>query len=141
MEVKIGQLRAVIDVGEDRVRELLEITVTDKSRAARQALHTAEEELEEAKDSLRLLIERRDTLTSINVKLRLAAVEKALTAETIDTKEANKALRGAVRKMVMKPAEGALEVHWHHADEPQQVAFITSRFDWGANQIEEATDQ
>ncbi|MGY3610082.1 MULTISPECIES: recombinase family protein [unclassified Bradyrhizobium] len=133
MDEKIGRLHAAIDGGEDRVRELLEITITDKSRAARQALHTAEQELEAAKETLRRLLERRDTLTSTNVKLRLAAVEKALTAETIDTEEANKALRGAVRKMVMRLAEGALEIHWHHADEPQQAVFITSRFNWDAN--------
>jgi DNA invertase Pin-like site-specific DNA recombinase len=139
MDEKIGQQRAAIDAGEDRVRELLEITITDKSRAARQALSNAEQELEEARDSLRLLMERRDTLTSTNVKLRLAAVEKAFAAEPMDTEGANKALRGAVRRMVMRPAEGALEIHWHHADEPQEVAFITSRFDWEADQIETST--
>ncbi|MGO4509002.1 zinc ribbon domain-containing protein [Bradyrhizobium sp. 2TAF36] len=141
MDEKIEQQRVVIDAGEDRVRELLELTITDKSRAARQALNTAERELEEAAENLRKMLERRDTMTSTNVKLRLAAVEKAFTAGTIDTEEANRALRGAVRKMVMRPAEGALEIQWHHADEPQEVAFITSRFDWDANQIEETAEQ
>ena len=69
MDERIGQLHAAIDIGEDRVRELLELTITDKSRAARQALHTAEQELEAAKATLRELQERRDTLTSTNVKL------------------------------------------------------------------------
>lgn len=141
MDEKIGQQRAAIDAGEDRVRELLELTITDKSRAARQALNTAERELEETTESLRKMLERRDTMTSTNVKLRLAAVEKALTAETIDTEEANRVLRGAVRKMVMRPAEGALEIYWHHADEPQEVAFITTRFSWDANQIEKHTEE
>jgi DNA invertase Pin-like site-specific DNA recombinase len=136
MDEKIGQQRAAIDAGEDRVRELLELTITDKSRVARRALNTAEQELEETTESLRKMLERRDTMTSTNVKLRLAAVEKALTAETIDTEEANKALRGAVRKMVMRPQEGRLDILWHHAEEPQEAVFITSRFDWGANQIE-----
>jgi DNA invertase Pin-like site-specific DNA recombinase len=136
MDEKIGQQRAAIDAGEDRVRELLELTITDKSRAARQALNTAEQELEETAESLRKMLERRDTMTSTNVKLRLAAVEKALTAETVDTEEANKALRGAVRKMVMRPQEGRLDILWHHAEEPQETLFFTSRFDWDANQIE-----
>jgi DNA invertase Pin-like site-specific DNA recombinase len=139
MDEKIGQWRTAIDAGEDRVRELLELTITDKSGVARQALHTAEQELEAAKETLRELQERRDTLTSTNVKLRLAAVEKALTGGPMNTEEANKALRGAIRKMVMRPAEGTLEIHWHHAEEPQGVVFITSRFDWGANQTAEAT--
>lgn len=136
MDEKIGQQRAAIDAGEDRVRELLELTITDKSRAARQALNTAEQDLEETTESLRTMLERRDTMTSTNVKLRLAAVEKALTAEPMDTEEANKALRGAVRRMSMRPKEGRLDILWHHADEPQETVFITSRFDWGANQID-----
>ena len=59
----------------------------------------------------------------------------------MDTGEANKALRGAVRKMVMRPQEGRLEIHWHHANEPQETVFITSRFDWDANQIEKNTEE
>jgi len=49
----------------------------------------------------------------------------------------NKALRGAVRKMVMRPQEGTLDIFWHHANEPQETVFMTSRFDWDANQVEE----
>ncbi|MGY4605233.1 DNA invertase Pin-like site-specific DNA recombinase [Bradyrhizobium sp. USDA 4474] len=141
MDEKIGQLRAAIDAGQDRARELLELTITDKSRVAKQALNAAEQELEETTESLRKMLERRNTVTSTNVKLRLATVEKAFTGGTIDTEEANKALRGAVRKMVIRPAEGALEIQWHHADKAQEVAFITSRFDWDANQIGEAPEQ
>jgi hypothetical protein len=59
----------------------------------------------------------------------------------MDTEAANKALRGAVRRMVMRPQEGRLEIHWHHAEEPQETAFITSRFDWDANQIEKNTEE
>jgi len=62
-------------------------------------------------------------------------------AEPMDTEEANKALRGAVRKMIMRPAEGTLQIHWHHADEPQEVLFVTSRFEWATNQIEKKTEQ
>jgi hypothetical protein len=82
-------------------------------------------------------MERRDTLISTNVKMRLAAVEKALTKDPMDTEEANKALRGAIRKMVMRSQEGRLDILWHHAEEPQETLFITKRFDWGANQIED----
>ena len=57
---------------------------------------------------------------------RLAAVQAALTAEPMDTEAANKALRTAVRRMTMQPAEGTLEIYWHHADEPQEVRFVTS---------------
>ena len=87
-----------------------------------------DQELEDVTEYLRKLLERRDTLTSTNVKMRLAAVEKALTAEPMDTDAANRALRAAVRKMIMKPAEGTLDIYWHHADAPQEVRFVTGRY-------------
>jgi hypothetical protein len=130
-----------VDAGEDAVNELLTLIIADKSRAAKRKLQGAERELELAKDSLLKLLERRDTRTSISVKKRLEAVEQALTGETIDTGEANKALKAAVHKMVMRPAEGALEIHWHHADEPQEVVFMTRRYIWNANQIENITEE
>lgn len=136
IESRISQLQVEVDAGEERVKELLELTITDKSRAARQALQQAEKELDATRETLRKAIDRRDTLTSTNVKRRLAAVEKAFANETIDTEEANKALRGAVKRMVMRPQEGRLDVLWHHAEEPQETLFYTTRFDWDANTIE-----
>jgi DNA invertase Pin-like site-specific DNA recombinase len=130
IEGRIEQLQVWLDAGEDRVNELLEISISDKSRAAKQALQKAEHELDAVRDDLRRAIERRDTLTSTNVMKRLAAVEKALTRKPMDTDEANKALRSAVHRMVMKPKEGVLEIYWHHAEEPQTVVFVTSRKDW-----------
>jgi DNA invertase Pin-like site-specific DNA recombinase len=140
MDSEIAQLRGSIDAGEDMLHELLELTITDKSKAAKQALNKLDQELEEARETLRKLMERRDTLISTNVKTRLAAVEKALAAEPMDTEAANKALRGAVRRMVMRPAEGALEIYWHHAEEPQEVYyFATSR--WRSPFEETTTEQ
>ncbi|MBW5435665.1 recombinase family protein [Bradyrhizobium canariense] len=136
IEGKIGQLKVEVDAGDERVGALLELTISDKSRAARQALQRAEQELEATQDALRKAIERRDTLTSTNVMKRLEAVEKTLTAEPMDTDVANKALRGAVRKMVMRPQEGRLDILWHHAEEPQETLFMTNRFDWDAQQID-----
>jgi hypothetical protein len=136
LDGRIEQLRSNVDAGEMRVRDLLELTISDKSRAARQTLQQSEQELETLTDTLRSTVARRDTLTSTNVKVRLAAVEKALTADPMDTEAANKALRGAVRKMTMRPQAGRLDILWHHAEEPQETLFMTSRFDWNANQIE-----
>jgi DNA invertase Pin-like site-specific DNA recombinase len=141
MDAAIAQLRVGVDVGEDRVGELLELTITDKSKAAKQGLQSAERELEETRETLRKLLERRDTLTSTNVQLRLAAVEKALAAEPMNTEEVNKALRGAMRKMVVRPQEGRLDILWHHAEQPQETVFITTRFDWNANRVEEGQQE
>ena len=133
--LRIERLQGVIDAGEDQVNALLNLTITDASKAAQRALQKAEHEL----DAVRVVeLAKRNRasrhLTSTNVKTRLAAVRKALTKKPMDTEEANKALRGAVRKMVMRPQEGRLDILWHHAEEPQETVFITSRFDWGANQ-------
>ncbi|MCK1345927.1 recombinase family protein [Bradyrhizobium sp. CW11] len=138
---KIAQLQVEIDAGENRVAELLELTISDKSKAARQALREAEQELSGVQEALREAVERRDTLMSTNVVKRLAAVEKALTAEPMGTEAANKALRGAVRKMIMRPRDGRLDILWHHAEEPQETLFMTSRFDWDANSIENLTEE
>jgi DNA invertase Pin-like site-specific DNA recombinase len=137
MDAEIEALQISLDAGEAIVAELLAIRISDKSRAAGIRLRDAERELEQKRDNLRNLMERRDTLTSTNVKKRLAAVEQALTQKPLDTEEANKALRGAVRKMVMHPKEGTLDILWHHADAPQEAVFVTSRFDWDANGIED----
>ena len=137
MDAEIEALQINVDAGEIIVGELLDTVISDKSRAARLRLRDAERELEQKRDSLRNLMERRDTLTSTNVKKRLAAVEQAFVREPLDTEEANKALRGAVRKMVMRPQEGTLDILWHHADVPQETVFTTSRFDWNAHQIED----
>lgn len=141
MDVKIEQLRVEVEAGEEMVKNLLEVRITDKSRRARDDLQSAEREFEAARETLRTAIERRDTLTSTNVLKRLEAVEKALTAEPMDTEGANKALRGAVRKMIMRPQEGRLDILWHHAEEPQGMLFITSRFDFDAHEMPDVTEE
>lgn len=136
MDARIEQLQADAVAGEMRARGLLEVRIADKSQQAREDLRRAELELEVTRETLRKTIDRRDALAGANVKKRLADVEKALTAKTIDTETANKALRGAVHKMIMRPQEGRLDILWHHAEEPQETLFFTSRFDWNGNTIE-----
>jgi hypothetical protein len=60
----------------------------------------------------------------------LSAVATALTETPVDIAKANKALKGAVRMMVMKPEEGQMEIHWHHADQPQEITLATRRKRW-----------
>ncbi len=137
LDAKIEQMQVDIDVEEDHVNKLVDFTVVNDSSAARERLKKAEHALEQTRATLRKTVERRDTLASTNVKMRLASVEKALTADPMDTEVANKALRGAVRKMTMRPQEGRLDIQWHHAEEPQETLFMTNRFDWEANQTDD----
>jgi DNA invertase Pin-like site-specific DNA recombinase len=127
IEREIEALQAQLGDTTTDIQGLLRARIEDKSAAAQRALREAEEKYEATADTLRELRGRRDALASANVTARLAAVQAALTAEPMDTEAANKALRTAVRKMSMQAAEGTLEIHWHHADEPQEVQFVTSR--------------
>jgi DNA invertase Pin-like site-specific DNA recombinase len=127
IEREIDGLQAYLDETATDIKELLRARIEDKSAAAQRALREAEEKYATIADTLRDRRDHRDTLTSTNVKTRLDALEKAFTADAMDTETANKVLRAAVRKIVMKPAEGTLDIYWHHADEPQEVRFVTRR--------------
>jgi DNA invertase Pin-like site-specific DNA recombinase len=129
IEREIDGLEAHLGETVTDIKELLRARIEDKSAAAQRALQEAEENYETIADTLRERRGRRDALTSANVTARLAAVQAALTAEPMDTEAANKALRAAVHRMVMGLAEGTLEIYWHHADEPQEVRFVTSRME------------
>jgi hypothetical protein len=55
------------------------MAATEKSEAARRRLREREKEQEDAREHVRLLRARRDTLASASVLWRLEAIEKALT--------------------------------------------------------------
>jgi DNA invertase Pin-like site-specific DNA recombinase len=132
IEREIDRAQSNLDGADSIIEDLLDAWIENKSRAAQRALREAEETRQAIADTLRNLRDRRDALTSANVTARLAAVHAALSAEPMDTAEANRALRAAVRRMTMRPQEGRLDILWQHADEPQEIPFSTSRFDWDA---------
>jgi hypothetical protein len=109
---------------------MLHLTITDKSRAARQRLKEAEQERDRIELDLRALRDQRDAMTSTNATARLDAVKSALMETPLDIVKANKALKTAVKRMVMKPEEGTLDIYWNHADEPQEITFVTRRKRW-----------
>jgi DNA invertase Pin-like site-specific DNA recombinase len=137
IEREIDEVQEQLTATDVNIEELLEARITDKSVAAQRALRKAEVKRETIEDSLRDLRDRRDALASTNVAARLDAVLAALSAEPMNIEAANKALRAAVRKMIMRTQEGRLDILWHHAEEPQETVFMTTRFDWDANQIED----
>jgi hypothetical protein len=105
---------------EDEVKELADIAATEKSEAARRRLREREQELAEAREHIRLLTARRDTLASASVLRRLTAIEKALTARPLNVSDVNKALKQAVSKIVMDTDWGTLTFYWHHAEDPSE---------------------
>ncbi|MGY4499706.1 DNA invertase Pin-like site-specific DNA recombinase [Bradyrhizobium sp. GM24.11] len=124
---RLQQLDVEIDAGNSAIAELMDITISDKSRAARAKLQQYEAELETLEREHRALSERRDARRTASVSARLGAVREALAGKTLDVGAANKALRGAIKSMVMHPHKGTLDIQWHHAEAVQEVQFITSR--------------
>jgi DNA invertase Pin-like site-specific DNA recombinase len=136
IEREIEQQLVELDAANDEVETAFDLIISDKSREARDRLRRAERAREDIEKRLRSLRDHREALTGTNVIKRLAEVEQTLTQAPLDTEAANKALRRAVRKMVMRPQAGTCDIIWQHAEGPQETAFMTSRFDWEANQIE-----
>jgi DNA invertase Pin-like site-specific DNA recombinase len=130
LEREIAMADGEIDARLDKVQELLALSIEEKSVAARSNLKRNEQELTEAEERARALRARRDRLATIGVLRRLQAIEATLTETPLHPARANKVLREAVAKMIMLPAEGLISVYWRHADEPQEMFFATSRFDW-----------
>jgi hypothetical protein len=130
IQEQIESHQGALDASETEIREMLHLTISDKSRAARQRLKEAEQERDRIELDLRALRDQRDALTSTNVSARLDAVKNALMETPLDIVKVNKALKTAVKRMVMKPEEGRLDIHWQHADEPQEITFVTRRKRW-----------
>lgn len=124
---RLQQLEVEIDAGNSAIAELMDITISDRSRAARTKLQQYEAELESLEREHRALSDRRDARRTANVNAKLGAVRAALAGEPMDVAAANKALRGAIKSMVMHPHKAALVIQWHHAEAVQEVQFITSR--------------
>jgi hypothetical protein len=103
----------------DQAERLADELAVKPSEVVRQRLADKEEELARAREELRALRVRRDTLSGPYVLKRLAAVRDALRHKPFKVSDANKALKEAVSKIVIDPEAGSLTIYWHHADEPQ----------------------
>ena len=112
------------------VQELLAISIEEKSVAARRNLKQREQDLADTEERVRVLRERRDRLARVGVLRRLEAIEQTLRENPLNVPKANLALREAIERMVIFPAEGRAEVYWRHASEPQDTVLHTNRFDW-----------
>jgi DNA invertase Pin-like site-specific DNA recombinase len=110
------------------VQELVDLTIRDRSEAARRRLREKEAELEKAQERLRELRTRRDAVAGPSVQRRLAAVQAALEREPFNVVETNKVLKQAVTKIVMTSDTGTLAIYWTHAEEPQELRFYSRHY-------------
>jgi DNA invertase Pin-like site-specific DNA recombinase len=129
LEAEIANLDDVVSVIADEARDLADEFVHEKSGVLRQRLREKEVELEKAREDLRALRVRRDTVGGPYVQRRLTALRDALRRKPFSVTEANKALKEAVSKIVLDPEEGRLAIYWHHASEPTDDIWFASRHD------------
>jgi DNA invertase Pin-like site-specific DNA recombinase len=116
----------------DEVAELLEMLIVDRSRAARDRLKVAEAQMEEARATAAELKKKLDSMTSASVMRKLDAISIVPRQSPRNIAEVNRVLKQAIRKMIFDPARGAIEIHWHHTDEPQQTGgLVTNRGPFG----------
>jgi hypothetical protein len=121
IDQEITNLDEAVSVLGNQARVLVNELVREKSNAKRTELRAKERELDEARERLRDLRARKDTLASPYVMRRLRALEQALirplTYKPLNVVEANKALKEAVGRIVINPETATLLLHWHHAPE------------------------
>jgi DNA invertase Pin-like site-specific DNA recombinase len=133
LEEAIRQAENLESALSDEMEALLELRIADRSRAARERLKTVETQMEEARDQAAALNKRLDTMTSASVMRKLDNISATLSQSPLNIAEANKVLKQAMRKMVMRPAQGQLYIHWQHTDEPQIIRLYT-RWLWDAKE-------
>jgi Resolvase, N terminal domain/Recombinase/Recombinase zinc beta ribbon domain len=128
LEEAIRDAQNIESVRSDEMGELLELLIVDRSRAARDRLKAVEAQMEEARHKASELNKKLDSMTSASVQRKFDAINSVLRQPPRNIAEANRVLKQAIRKMVFDPARGAIEIHWHHADEPQQTGgLVTNR--------------
>lgn len=127
VEKEIARLEQRAERLAEDAEDLATFAAREKSEAARRQLRVKEQEAEQVRDAARKLRNDRDTLASANVSRRLKALKDTLTEEPLDVTQANKALKEAVRAVVINPERGTLAIHWHHADKPTEGVPFHSR--------------
>ncbi|MFN3349215.1 recombinase family protein [Pseudorhodoplanes sp.] len=111
------------DTTDNLARELGETSTP----AVRRALAEAEKQLQEVIEHLRALRGHRDTLSSATVIKRLQRMRDTLLKKPLDVKEANRALREAVSRIIIDPEAARLSIHWRHAERPTEDIPFYSR--------------
>jgi hypothetical protein len=114
----------------DEAEFLTDQLVTKQSAVLRQRLDRAEREMASMKGALRDRRAERDKLAGPYVLKRLAAVRDSLLAEETCVATVNKALKQAVRQIVLDAEAGTLTIRWDHAGEAAQNIPFFSRHVW-----------
>jgi hypothetical protein len=138
IEEEIVGLDILVSELAEEARELADELAYNKSETVRTRLREKEQEFKAAREQLRQLRVRRDTLAKPFVAHRLQIVEQALTQEPFNVVETNRALKKAVSHIVLNPENAELTLYWRHAPEqPTEAGPFASRHYTG---FDEPTD-
>jgi hypothetical protein len=130
LEKEIDNLQGNVDALESNAAELADLAAHERSQLAIKRLRDKERELERHRASLRELRARKETLTTASVRARLKAMEEALTQVPLSVADVNRALRQAMKKIVVDPRQAMLEIHWHHAEQTDEIPFHSRHKRW-----------
>jgi DNA invertase Pin-like site-specific DNA recombinase len=96
LEEAIKDAENLESVCSDEMGELLELSIVDRSRAARERLKAVEAQMEEARDKAAELNKRLDSMTSASVMRKLDAISNVLRQSPLNIAEANRVLKHAI---------------------------------------------
>jgi hypothetical protein len=130
IDAEIHNLQVYADVLDSEVGDLADLAAGERTPAATKRFREKERELEQRRKELRELRARKATLTPASVRARLEALQAALTQEPLNVVKANAALRQAMSRIVIDPKRAMLTLHWHHADDTEEVPFYTRHKVW-----------
>lgn len=105
----------------DDAKELLRELRVTRSQTVRDALQEAERNIKAVEARLRELIDRRERLGSRFVVRRLSALRDELARDDFDVAAANRAIKAAIKQIVIDPERARLEVHWRDSDAVSEV--------------------
>lgn len=133
LQKTIDELQHRVEGADAAIWELIDVIREERgspeATAASKRLREIEREQKETKRQLRDLTAQREQITTASVRDRLKVVERTLTGNK-DPGETNRALRDAIRRIVLDPEQGRLWVRWHHSEETQDVPCYTKHMSW-----------
>ena len=134
LDRQIAKRQVGVDQLENETMDMARLAAEERSIAAKRALRETEAKLHEEQGSLRALRAQRDALTTASVADRLRTLKKTMAARPRNTRDANDALKQAMRRIDLDLAGATVEIHWHHGDEPQDRPFPNKHMDWNREQ-------
>ena len=133
LEKDIENLQGNVDALEADVLSLAEFAAQEKSLTAAKRFRHKERELERYRSELRELRARRETMTPAGVRVRLKALQAALTRDPFDVAEEElRPASGREEDCGSDPKSATLDVHWHHSDQIDEIPFYSRHKQWDA---------